>query len=200
MILVIDNYDSFTFNLVQYIYELGYQVQVKKNDELSITDIMDLHPSHILLSPGPSNPDHAGISLDVVKKLNKLFPILGVCLGHQIIAQAFGGKIIKAKEPTHGKVSYIDHDGKGIFKDLDNPLAITRYHSLIVEKDNFPGCLEISAVTELGDIAALRHKTLPIEGIQGHPESILSKSGLQLLHNFFQSKGEHAYDTPFPSL
>ncbi|GIO27836.1 anthranilate synthase component II [Ornithinibacillus bavariensis] len=188
MILVIDNYDSFTFNLVQYIYELGLEVEVKKNDEISVSDILQLHPSHILLSPGPGNPNHAGVCLEVVNKLHKQFPILGVCLGHQIIAQAFGGKIISAKEPTHGKISYINHDGRGIFLNLENPLPITRYHSLMVESDSLPECLEISAVTETGEIAALRHKDLQIEGIQGHPESILSKGGMQLLHNFFLIK------------
>ncbi|WP_026908272.1 anthranilate synthase component II [Paucisalibacillus globulus] len=194
MILVIDNYDSFTFNLVQYIYQLNYKVCIKRNDELTIEGIRKMNPSHILISPGPGNPNSAGICLEVVQKLYMEYPIIGICLGHQIIAQAFGGTIIKAKEPVHGKVSNIKHDGKDIFKNLANPLKITRYHSLIVELESLPDCLEASAYTESGDIAALRHKKYPIVGIQGHPESILSESGLPLLRNFFFSKGVHIND------
>ncbi|WP_096271406.1 anthranilate synthase component II [Paucisalibacillus globulus] len=189
MILVIDNYDSFTYNLVQYIYQLSYKVDIKRNDELTIEDIRNLNPSHILISPGPGNPDTAGICLELVQQLYSEYPILGVCLGHQIIAQAFGGNVIKAKEPTHGKVSSIKHDGKGIFTALANPLNITRYHSLMVELESLPDCLVPSAYTECGDIAAIRHKEYPIEGIQGHPESILSENGLLLLDNFFSTKG-----------
>ncbi|MBC5636112.1 aminodeoxychorismate/anthranilate synthase component II [Ornithinibacillus sp. BX22] len=188
MVLIIDNYDSFTFNLVQYIDQLNQETIVVRNDEITLDIIQTLQPSHILLSPGPGNPSNAGICLDIVKELYQDYPILGVCLGHQIIAEAFGGNVIKASEPTHGKISSIKHDGKGIFKDLANPVQITRYHSLIVDKNSFPQCLEISAYTEAGDIAALRHKQYPIEGIQGHPESILSESGLALLDNFFSSK------------
>ncbi|MEN2768307.1 anthranilate synthase component II [Ornithinibacillus xuwenensis] len=191
MILVIDNYDSFTFNLVQYIYQLDKEVTVKRHDELTIEEIRSLNPSHILISPGPGNPDTAGICLEVVEHFYQEIPILGVCLGHQIIAQAFGGRIIKSKAPTHGKLSSIDHDGEGIFTDLPNPLGITRYHSLMVDPEHLPNCLEVSARTESGDIAALRHKTFPVEGIQGHPESILSESGLQLLANFFSIKKEY---------
>ncbi|MFS0674656.1 anthranilate synthase component II [Ornithinibacillus sp. 179-J 7C1 HS] len=188
MILIIDNYDSFTYNLVQYIYQLEQEIVIRRNDELTLEDVRTLNPSHILISPGPSNPSTAGICLELVKHYYQDYPILGVCLGHQIIAEAFGGRIIKAKEPTHGKVSSIKHDGKGIFKDLANPLNITRYHSLIVDKLNLPNSLEVSAYTEAGDIAALRHTLYPIEGIQGHPESILSENGLALLGNFFTKK------------
>jgi para-aminobenzoate synthetase component II len=189
VILVIDNYDSFTYNLVQYIYQLNYKVVIKRNDELTIEGIRILNPSHILISPGPGNPDNAGICLELVQQLYTEYPILGVCLGHQIIAQAFGGNVIKAKEPTHGKVSSIKHDGKGIFTTLANPLNITRYHSLMVELESLPDCLVASAFTECGDIAGIRHKRYPIEGIQGHPESILSENGLLLLDNFFSAKG-----------
>ncbi|WP_047981098.1 anthranilate synthase component II [Ornithinibacillus contaminans] len=187
MILVIDNYDSFTYNLVQYIYQLGEETVVKRNDELTIEEIKLLNPSHILISPGPGNPNNAGICLDLVSQLYKDYPILGVCLGHQIIAQAFGARVIPSNAPTHGKVSLINHDGKGMFQHLPNPLRITRYHSLHVARDSFPDCLTISAVNDSGDIAALRHKDFPVEGIQGHPESILSEDGLLLLANFFTS-------------
>lgn len=186
MILVIDNYDSFTFNLVQYIYLLNKEVIVKRNDEITIEDIRTMNPAHILISPGPGNPETAGICLEVVRTLYQEFPILGVCLGHQIIAQSFGGYIVKAKEPTHGKVSLIKHDGRGMFQNLPNPLPIARYHSLMVSHQNLPQCLEVSALTETGDIAAIRHREYQIEGIQGHPEAILSEGGIQLLGNFFR--------------
>ncbi|WP_047984650.1 anthranilate synthase component II [Ornithinibacillus californiensis] len=189
MILIVDNYDSFTFNLVQYLYQLNKEVVVIRNDELALEDIESIQPTHILLSPGPGNPGTAGICLDIVKQFYQKYPILGVCLGHQIIAEAFGGNVIKAKEPTHGKVSSIKHDGRGMFTALPNPLQITRYHSLMVDSNSFPECLEVSAYTESGDIAALRHRHYPVEGIQGHPESILSESGLSLLSNFFNNKG-----------
>jgi para-aminobenzoate synthetase component II len=189
LILIVDNYDSFTFNIVQYLYQLNKEVVVIRNDELALEDIESIQPTHILLSPGPGNPGTAGICLDIVKQLHQNYPILGVCLGHQVIAEAFGGNVIKAKEPTHGKVSSIKHDGRGMFTALPNPLQITRYHSLMVDSNSFPECLEISAYTETGDIAALRHRQYPVEGIQGHPESILSESGLSLLSNFFNNKG-----------
>jgi para-aminobenzoate synthetase component II len=189
LILIVDNYDSFTFNLVQYLYQLNKEVVVIRNDELTLEDIESIQPTHILLSPGPGNPGTAGICLDIVKQFYQKYPILGVCLGHQIIAEAFGGNVIKAKEPTHGKVSSIKHDGRGMFTALPNPLQITRYHSLMVDSNSFPEFLEVSAYTESGDIAALRHRQFPVEGIQGHPESILSESGLSLLSNFFNNKG-----------
>ncbi|GAA0443464.1 aminodeoxychorismate/anthranilate synthase component II [Virgibacillus sp. AGTR] len=188
MILVIDNYDSFTFNLVQYMKQLNQQVYVARNDEISIADIKRLNPSSILLSPGPGNPASAGICLEIVRKLYTLYPIIGICLGHQTIAQAFGASIVKAKQPMHGKVSMITHDHKGIFKKLKNPLAVTRYHSLIVQEATLPSCFEISAKSVTGEIMAIRHKTYPIEGIQAHPEAILSEQGLQLLENFFTRK------------
>ncbi|WP_010097147.1 anthranilate synthase component II [Ornithinibacillus scapharcae] len=196
MILVIDNYDSFTFNLVQYLYQLNKKIIVKRNDEISIEEIRVINPTHILLSPGPGNPETAGICLKVVHTLYQEYPILGVCLGHQVIAQSFGGNIVKAKEPTHGKVSFIKHDGQGMFHDLPNPLPITRYHSLMVSHQGLPECLEVSAITEAGDIAAIRHREYQVEGIQGHPEAILSENGPQLLGNFFQEKGGCINDIP----
>lgn len=186
MILVIDNYDSFTYNLVQYIQQLNKPLVVKRNKDISIKEIEQLNPSHILLSPGPGNPNDAGICLDVIHYFFNKIPILGVCLGHQTIAQAFGAKIIKATKPMHGKVSQIQHDGKGIFYSLKNPLKVTRYHSLIVDPATVPSSLEVSATTKDGEIMGLRHKTYHIEGIQAHPEAILTEDGLDLLHNFFR--------------
>lgn len=185
MILVIDNYDSFTFNLVQYIQQLNKVVLVKRNDDITIEAIKQLNPSHILLSPGPGNPNSAGICIDVVHHFYKAIPILGVCLGHQTIAQAFGASIVKASRPMHGKVSQIKHDSKGIFHSLNNPLKVTRYHSLIVDPATIPSSLEVSATTNEGEIMALRHKIYNIEGIQAHPEAILTEDGLHLLRNFF---------------
>ncbi|MBU5267374.1 anthranilate synthase component II [Virgibacillus proomii] len=195
MILVIDNYDSFTFNLVQYLNQLNFATQVVRNDAITLERINQLQPSAILLSPGPSTPDSAGISLGIVTKLYKNYPIIGICLGHQIIAQAFGAVIKKAKRPMHGKVSYIHHDNKGIFSNLPNPLSVTRYHSLIVAADSLPNCLEISAMTEDGEVMAIRHKHYPLEGIQAHPEAILSEKGLDLLRNFFEKKDGFTYAT-----
>lgn len=185
LILVIDNYDSFTFNLVQYIKEIGHEVKVVRNDEISIEGIRAMNPTHLLISPGPGNPDSSGLCLDIVKELYRGIPILGVCLGHQIIAQAFGGKVKKAAKPMHGKVSYITHDQSGVFVGLQTPLSVTRYHSLIVDT-SLPDCLEVSAVTEEGEIMALRHKEYKVEGVQFHPESILTDSGLQMMRNFFK--------------
>ncbi|MUK88312.1 aminodeoxychorismate/anthranilate synthase component II [Ornithinibacillus sp. L9] len=189
MILIIDNYDSFTFNLVQYIRQLDREVTVRRNNEITIEEIKQLKPSHILLSPGPGNPDGAGICLEVVNQFYKDIPILGVCLGHQIIAQAFGGNVIKASQPMHGKISSIKHDVQGIFHNLTNPLNVTRYHSLIVDASTLPSCLTITAQTQQGEIMALRHKEYKIEGIQAHPEAILTENGLQLLDNFFNDRG-----------
>ncbi|MFC7686872.1 anthranilate synthase component II [Ureibacillus sp. GCM10028918] len=188
MILVIDNYDSFTFNLVQYIQSVGEEVVVVRNDEISLKAIEDMQPDSILLSPGPGNPDSAGICLSVVKEFHEQIPILGVCLGHQIIAQAFGGKVHKAITPMHGKVEFIIHDGKQIFKDIPSPAPVTRYHSLIVDASTLPGCLEVSAKTESGEIMAIRHKHYPIEGVQFHPEAILTENGLQMIQNFFTNR------------
>jgi para-aminobenzoate synthetase component II len=185
VILIIDNYDSFTFNLVQYIKKIGEKVIVIRNDQLSLKDIEEMKPDHILLSPGPGNPDTAGICLDVVKRFYKEIPLLGVCLGHQIIAQAFGGMIKKARQPMHGKTSLIIHDEAHIFQDIASPLQVARYHSLVVDDSTLPPCLEVSARTEAGEIMALRHRQYKVEAVQFHPEAILTEKGLQMLQNFF---------------
>lgn len=187
MILMIDNYDSFTFNLVQYFGELGEQLLVKRNDVITIKEIELLHPEIIVVSPGPCSPNEAGISLDVINYFAGKIPILGVCLGHQAIAQAFGGKVIRAKRLMHGKTSPIHHDDKGVNKGLFNPYVATRYHSLIVEKETLPECLEITSWTEEGEIMGIRHKELAVEGVQFHPESIMTEDGKQLLKNFIET-------------
>ena len=189
MLLMIDNYDSFTWNLVQYLGELGQQVQVVRNDALTVDGIRALRPERIVISPGPCTPNEAGVSLDVLRELAGAVPILGVCLGHQAIGQAFGGKVVRARRIMHGKTSPIRHAGEGVFRGLPDPFEATRYHSLVVEKDNVPDCLEVTAWTEHADgrvdeIMGLRHKTLPIEGVQFHPESILTQHGHALLRNF----------------
>ncbi|MCM3670437.1 aminodeoxychorismate/anthranilate synthase component II [Mesobacillus maritimus] len=189
MILLIDNYDSFTFNLFQYIRKLGEDVVVKRNDQITIAEISKLNASHILLSPGPGNPDSAGICLEVVQTFYQEIPIFGVCLGQQIIAQAFGGQIIKAQRPMHGKVSLIEHDNQGVFNGLSQPLQVARYHSLIVDEQTVPHSLEISARSRDGEIMALRHREFPVEGVQFHPEAIQSEQGLDLMRNFF-TKGK----------
>ncbi|WP_423802483.1 anthranilate synthase component II [Neobacillus sp. SAB-20_R2A] len=185
MILMIDNYDSFTYNLVQYIRKFGEEVVVIRNDQLTLETIEFMQPDSILISPGPGNPDTAGLCLDVVKRFHQEIPILGVCLGQQIIAQAFGGNIIKAAKPMHGKISSITNDKRGVFKGLPSPFQVTRYHSLIVEESTLPSCLEISARSEDGEIMALRHKEYKVEGVQFHPESILTENGMDMLRNFF---------------
>ncbi|MCI5059741.1 MAG: aminodeoxychorismate/anthranilate synthase component II [Alphaproteobacteria bacterium] len=185
MILLIDNYDSFTFNLVQYLGELGAETQVHRNDQITVAEIFKLKPRGILISPGPGDPDHAGICLELIKEnLEHDIPLLGVCLGHQAIGQIFGGKVIRAPEPVHGKTSDITHEGKSVFKSLPSPFEATRYHSLIVEKENLPDELEITATTNDGLIMGLAHKTKPIHGVQFHPESIATKHGHDLLQNF----------------
>ena len=191
MILLIDNYDSFTYNLVQYFGQLGAQVDVRRNDAVTIPDISALRPSHLVISPGPCTPNEAGISLDAIRMFAGKIPILGVCLGHQAIAQAFGGTVIRACQVMHGKTSLIGHDGKGVFRGLNNPLTVTRYHSLLVEESSLPAEFEVSAWTlpDAGgarEIMGLRHRSLPVEGVQFHPESILSEQGLELLANFLQ--------------
>lgn len=191
MLLMIDNYDSFTYNLVQYFGQLGAQVEVCRNDAITLADIAALSPSHLVISPGPCTPNEAGISLDAIRTFAGRVPILGVCLGHQAIAQAFGGKVIRARQVMHGKTSVIGHDGRGVFHTLNNPLTVTRYHSLLVEEATLPAEFEISAWTLPTDgspreIMGLRHRTLPLEGVQFHPESILSEQGLELLANFFR--------------
>jgi anthranilate synthase/aminodeoxychorismate synthase-like glutamine amidotransferase len=185
MLLVIDNYDSFTYNIVQYLGELGAEMQVRRNDEVSIDEIEnDLRPEKILISPGPGTPDDAGVSLKVLEKFGERLPILGVCLGHQAIGQLFGGRVVRAPEPIHGKPVEICHDGKTIFDGLTYRFRAARYHSLVVERETLPDALEISATSPDGLIMALRHKTLKIEGVQFHPESILTKEGKKLLQNF----------------
>jgi anthranilate synthase/aminodeoxychorismate synthase-like glutamine amidotransferase len=186
MRLVIDNYDSFTYNLVQYLAELapGEELQVVRNDELSVEDIARLAPRQIVISPGPCTPNEAGVSLEAIRRLAGRIPILGVCLGHQAIGQAFGGNVIRAREVVHGKTSRIFHDEQGLFRGLPNPFEATRYHSLVIERHSLPDCLEITAKTWDEEIMGVRHKTLPVEGVQFHPESFLTTVGKDLLRNF----------------
>ena len=184
MLLVIDNYDSFTYNLVQYFAELGERIVVFRNDQISLNKIAELSPDRIVISPGPCTPKEAGISLATIDRFSRDIPILGVCLGHQSIGQAFGGRIIHAKQLMHGKTSPIYHHGTGVFRNLPNPFIATRYHSLVIERASLPDCLEVTAWTEDDEIMGIRHKTLAIEGIQFHPESILSEHGHQMLQNF----------------
>jgi para-aminobenzoate synthetase component II len=187
MIIMIDNYDSFTFNLVQYLGELHDDVRVFRNDKITVGEIHGLKPRAIVISPGPCTPREAGISVDVVKQLGPTIPLLGVCLGHQSIGYAFGGNIVRAPYPMHGKVSEIHHDGKKIYLGLPDPFIATRYHSLIIERSSCPECLEITAETSDGIIMGVRHKRYPIEGVQFHPESILTQSGKTLLKNFLST-------------
>ena len=188
MVLVIDNYDSFTYNLVQYLLELGEEVIVHRNDEISLDRIREANPQQIVISPGPCTPNEAGISVDCIKEFGSSIPILGVCLGHQSIAQAFGGKIVRANQVMHGKTSSIKHDSRGVFANLEGSFIATRYHSLVVEKRSLPDCLEVSAWSNdegsLKEIMAVRHRELFVEGVQFHPESILSEHGYQILRNF----------------
>ena len=185
MLLIVDNYDSFTYNLVQYLGELGADMTVVRNDEVSVDDIeLDLRPEKILISPGPGTPDNAGISLEVIDRFAGRVPILGVCLGHQAIGQHFGGEVVRAPEPVHGKPVEIRHDGKTIFAGIESEFSAGRYHSLVVERESLPDCLEISAESPDGLIMAMRHRNLPIEGVQFHPESILTEHGKTLLKNF----------------
>ena len=186
MILLIDNYDSFTYNLVQYFAELGEQVLVRRNDEISLTQIAAIRPSYLVISPGPCSPDQAGISLAAIQHFAGQIPILGVCLGHQAIAQAFGAKVVRAKTVMHGKNSLVRHQGQGLFKGLNNPLSVTRYHSLVVDKGSVPDDFSMDAWTDTdeSEIMALSHKKLPVYGVQFHPEAILTEQGHQLLQNF----------------
>jgi anthranilate synthase component 2 len=189
MLLMIDNYDSFTYNLVQYLGELGEEVRVFRNDAIGVDEAAALAPSRVVISPGPCTPNQAGISLALIERLAGRFPILGVCLGHQSIGQAFGGKVVRARKIMHGKTSMIHHDGRGVFANLPDPFEATRYHSLVVERASLPDCLEVSAWTldeqgEFDEIMGLRHRTLPVEGVQFHPESILTTHGKELLRNF----------------
>jgi anthranilate synthase/aminodeoxychorismate synthase-like glutamine amidotransferase len=186
MLLMIDNYDSFTYNLVQYFGELGEDVRVFRNDEIDLDRIEELNPQRICLSPGPCSPDQAGITLDVIRRFAGRTPILGVCLGHQAIGQAFGGKVVRSQKVMHGKTSPIEHTGQGVFAGLPMPFVATRYHSLAVERDSVPPELEVSAWTADGEIMGLRHRTLPIEGVQFHPESIATEHGHDMLKNFLR--------------
>jgi anthranilate synthase/aminodeoxychorismate synthase-like glutamine amidotransferase len=186
MLLMIDNYDSFTYNLVQYFGELGAEVKVVRNDELDVQKIEALAPSHLVISPGPCTPNEAGVTLETVERLAGRVPILGVCLGHQAIGQAFGGNVVRARQVMHGKVSRIRHDGRGVFSKIENNFVATRYHSLVVERDSLPACLEISAESEDGEIMGLRHRKLAVEGVQFHPEALLTEHGHQLLENFIK--------------
>jgi anthranilate synthase/aminodeoxychorismate synthase-like glutamine amidotransferase len=188
MLTVIDNYDSFTYNLVQYLGELGADVRVVRNDEVTVEDIERMSPEHIVISPGPCTPNEAGISLQVVERLAGKIPILGVCLGHQSIGQAFGGRVVRAREVVHGKTSRIFHDEKGLFAGLPNPFEATRYHSLVVAREGLPDCLEVTAKTWDEEIMGLRHKSLPVEGVQFHPESFLTTVGKDLLRNFISGR------------
>ena len=187
MLLMIDNYDSFTYNLVQYLGELGEDVKVIRNDELTVDEIGRLAPTRIVLSPGPCTPNEAGVSLAVIDRFKGRVPILGVCLGHQAIGQAFGGRVVHAKTLMHGKVSRIHHSGRGVFRGLPTPYDATRYHSLAIERASCPADLEVTAWTEDGEIMGVRHRSLPVEGVQFHPESILTEHGHRLLRNFLES-------------
>jgi anthranilate synthase component 2 len=192
MILLIDNYDSFTYNLLHYIAELGHEVDVVRNDVLTVEMIKNqIKPQAVVISPGPGTPDDSGICLELIKTADSSLPLLGVCLGHQAIGQVFGGKVIRAPKPMHGKISPVIHEGKGIFRNLPSPFNATRYHSLIVERESFPDCLEITARTEDGIIMGLQHKTLPIHGVQFHPESIASEHGHALIKNFLDNPNQH---------
>ncbi len=186
MLLMIDNYDSFTYNLVQYFGELGEDVAVYRNDEITLEKIETLNPRHIVISPGPCTPNEAGISVPLIKHFAGKLPILGVCLGHQAIGQAFGGRIVHAKQVMHGKNSAIRHNGGSVFRNLPNPLQATRYHSLVIERASLPACLEQTAWTDDGEIMGVRHKELAIEGVQFHPEAVLTEHGHELLANFLQ--------------
>ena len=188
MLLMIDNYDSFTYNIVQYFGELGQEVKVFRNDAISLSEIAKLKPDYLVISPGPCTPAQAGISLPAIREFAGKIPLLGVCLGHQSIGEAFGGRVVHAKKLMHGKVSPVHHSGQGVFKNLPNPVICTRYHSLAIERETLPDCLEITAWTEDGEIMGLRHKELAIQGVQFHPESILTEHGHAMLRNFLEQR------------
>jgi len=190
MLLMIDNYDSFTYNLVQYLGELGEEVKVVRNDEITLEEIAAAGPERIVISPGPCTPNEAGISVSLVTQFAGKIPVLGVCLGHQAIGQAFGGRIVHARQLMHGKTSPIHHDGRGVFRSLPDPFIATRYHSLVVERASLPDCLEVSAWTDDGEIMGVRHRTLAVEGVQFHPEAILTEHGHRLLENFLKGSRE----------
>ncbi len=186
MLLMIDNYDSFTYNLVQYFGELGEDVRVYRNDKISLEEIVRIRPQRVVISPGPCTPNEAGISVSVIREFAGRLPVLGVCLGHQSVGAAFGGEVIRADRLMHGKTSMIHHDGKTVFRGLPNPFEATRYHSLLVKRATLPDCLEVSAETAEGEIMGLRHRALGVEGVQFHPESILTRAGMDLLRNFLK--------------
>ena len=186
MLLMIDNYDSFTYNLVQYLGELGEDVRVFRNDEITLEEVGRLNPAKIVISPGPCTPNEAGVSVPLIRGFAGRIPILGVCLGHQSIGQAYGGSIVHARTLMHGKTSLIRHDGKGVFRGLPNPFTATRYHSLVIARESLPECLEVTAWTDDGEIMAVRHRSVPVEGVQFHPESILTEHGHDLLANFLK--------------
>ena len=188
MLLMIDNYDSFTYNLVQYFGELGERVTVYRNDQLTLNDVDALAPSHVVISPGPCTPNEAGISVDLVREYGARIPILGVCLGHQSIAQAYGGNIVRAPTLMHGKTSMISHEGESLFREIPTPFQATRYHSLVVEESSLPDCFEITARADDGEIMGIAHRAHPVVGVQFHPESILTQYGHKMLHNFLQSE------------
>jgi anthranilate synthase/aminodeoxychorismate synthase-like glutamine amidotransferase len=190
MIVMIDNYDSFTYNLVQYLGELGAETRVFRNDEVGVAEVEAARPSHIVISPGPCTPNEAGITLALIERLAGKVPILGVCLGHQAIGQAFGGKVGRAGRVMHGKTSRIRHDGKGVFEKIRNDFVATRYHSLVVERASLPSCLEVTAQSEDGEIMGLRHRNLPVEGVQFHPEALLTEHGHEMLQNFIQGRSK----------
>lgn len=187
MLIMIDNYDSFTYNLVQYLGELGEEVKTFRNDEITINEIEKLNPDRIMISPGPCTPNEAGISLSVIEHFKGKVPLMGVCLGHQSIGMAFGGKVIRAQQIMHGKTSLIEHTDTGVFSGLENPFTVTRYHSLVIQQTSLPACLEVTAWTADGEIMGVRHKDLAIEGVQFHPESILTQHGHALLQNFLNT-------------
>ncbi|NLE07632.1 MAG: aminodeoxychorismate/anthranilate synthase component II [Dehalococcoidales bacterium] len=186
MLLLIDNYDSFTWNLYQYLSQLGEDVRVARNDRISIDEIENLAPDRLVISPGPSNPENAGISNEVIREFGCRIPLLGVCLGHQCIGYSYGGMVIQAKKIMHGKSSLVYHENKGVFKGLPNPLSVIRYHSLAVDRDGLPDCFEITARTDDGEIMGIRHREHPVEGIQFHPESFMTRNGMDILHNFLK--------------
>ena len=187
-VVIVDNYDSFTYNLFQYLAEAGAKVDVFRHDQITVQGIRDLAPTHLVISPGPKTPDEAGISLEAIRELAGEVPILGVCLGHQAIGQAFGGTVVRGAEPVHGKTSLIEHDNRTVFAGLPDPMVATRYHSLVVERETLPDVLEISATCDDGVIMGLRHRDLPVEGVQFHPESIMTQHGHQLLQNFLEMR------------
>ena len=192
MLLVIDNYDSFTYNLVQYLGELGAEMSVYRNDRSTLQEIEKMQPAQIVVSPGPCTPKEAGISVDVIREFGSRIPILGVCLGHQAIGEAYGGEVVRAPRLMHGKTSMVEHDGRTLYRGLPNPFEATRYHSLIIRRESMPAVLEITAWTEEGEIMGVRHKTFPVEGVQFHPESILTRVGKDLLKNFLESAASRA--------